>query len=1213
MLVELPERSRQLVARVPKPVQVQLHKLSKRSLRLTFEIFAGLLVVGAVALGLAYQRLNQGPISVAFLVPSIETAINRELAEVEVQIDDAVLQRSQKGAGVLFRLRNIRVLDRNGSVVAQAPWAAIGLSGRALLWGRIAPGSVDFIGPRLLLYYSPEDGLALTFSRNAAGAARQAALNAFTPQSKPGEEIDAPLNIFSLPDRPARPEGAERQIDLTKTLTSAFERVRGGDTASSFLTRFGVRNAVVVFDQHGKQSFWRVPDFAIDLEHRETRSILEGEALIESAAGPWRFEFRTEQSDKQHRLTFTALVRDLIPKGLAANFPTITALQAMNLPLSGETSIDLATSGELLGADARLRVAAGHVTPPWDPKHPMLVDEGDLNVRYVAREDRIEVLPSTLLWGGSRLTVSGEFRAIAPEGGAKRWQFKLKALDTVLVAEEFGLPPLKVDEWVAEGTVTPDAGRLVLSRFLVRAGQARIEVAGTVTDAPGSPAVQLEGRVSPMPLQVLMQFWPKFIAGSAREWVGERVKAGSITGGAVKIDLPAGLLAQLREGAEVPDTAFAMDLNLTGLEIQYVTELPPVHTGAARLSIRGCRFNLDVPQGQVTLPSGQQIALSEGRMSIDDLRLDPQKGEIAFKAKSSATTMAELLDMDPLGYAKAVGMSPSDIGGQAEAALQLTLPMTEELTFADIKLRGTARIDDAVVDAGVERARIEGGSITFNVTERALQATGDVQVGGVPAKLSWQRFFDAPASKQPDLRLAMVLDDAARQRLGNNLKHIIRGRVPLVVSVGQGAAGKSKVSVEADLTDADLILSNVGWRKPPGRAATLRYRMVEAEDGTTELQDFRIVGDDIAIDGWIALNAANEPTAFYFNDFSFNLITHIEMAGKIRPDKVWEVRASGATYDGRQFFKSLFSSGKLAEDVPEASGEGGNLDLTARIGSMVGYFDTTAQDVTITLKKRGGLLHELNASGKLNGQAPIAVRLDPAAPGQPRVLLGESKDAGSAFRLVGFYPRVEGGEASLQVNLDGDASRSKTGVLWARDFVILGDRVVGQVLSDAENDPINAYRVPGQRRPRRQRIVFNQLKVPFAVGGGRFVLNDSYINGPLLGATLRGQVDFATQQVDLGGTYIPFYGLNSALGSIPIIGNLLVGRRGEGVVGITFAIQGPTSDPNVLVNPVSVVAPGIFRQIFEFNGGTPTSTLPPGSALPPPAGRPAPQRLAPSN
>jgi len=93
---------------------------------------------------------------------------------------------------------------------------------------------------------------------------------------------------------------------------------------------------------------------------------------------------------------------------------------------------------------------------------------------------------------------------------------------------------------------------------------------------------------------------------------------------------------------------------------------------------------------------------------------------------------------------------------------------------------------------------------------------------------------------------------------------------------------------------------------------------------------------------------------------------------------------------------------------------------------------------------------------------------------------------------------------------------------------------------------------------------------------------DAYVNGPALGATMRGRVNFKTQTVNLGGTYVPLYGLNSALGAIPILGGIFVGRQGEGLVGITFAIQGQLDDPNVLVNPISVVAPGIFRQIFEF-------------------------------
>ncbi len=56
-----------------------------------------------------------------------------------------------------------------------------------------------------------------------------------------------------------------------------------------------------------------------------------------------------------------------------------------------------------------------------------------------------------------------------------------------------------------------------------------------------------------------------------------------------------------------------------------------------------------------------------------------------------------------------------------------------------------------------------------------------------------------------------------------------------------------------------------------------------------------------------------------------------------------------------------------------------------------------------------------------------------------RAVEPKSRDAGDAFRLVGFYPSVDGGEAQLEVNLDAGGPGTKSGTLWARDFTVLGD------------------------------------------------------------------------------------------------------------------------------------------------------------------------------
>ena len=342
----------------------------------------------------------------------------------------------------------------------------------------------------------------------------------------------------------------------------------------------------------------------------------------------------------------------------------------------------------------------------------------------------------------------------------------------------------------------------------------------------------------------------------------------------------------------------------------------------------------------------------------------------------------------------------------------------------------------------------------------------------------------------------------------------------------------------------------------------------------------------------VALDAGQRLKEFYFSDFSVNHLTHIEISATVRDDQVLDIKAEGPSYDGKQFFQSMFSAGQMDASAEPVDPFG--IDLTAHIGTVSGFYDATAKDVEVTMKKRNGQVIALDAKAELNGKSPAAVHLAQSGSGA-RLISAEARDAGDAFRLVGFYPSVEGGEASLEVNLDAGGPGTKSGTLWARDFNLLGDSVVNDVLTDP-----NSTAVFGQQKQQvsRQRIAFNELRAPFTVGAGKFRLKDAYMNGPMLGATLRGTVDFKAQTIDLGGTYVPLYGLNSALGAIPILGRVLVGRQGEGVVGITFAVKGKLDDPQVLVNPMSVMTPGIFRQIFEFTGSVPDpNAQPPASSF----------------
>ena len=76
-------------------------------------------------------------------------------------------------------------------------------------------------------------------------------------------------------------------------------------------------------------------------------------------------------------------------------------------------------------------------------------------------------------------------------------------------------------------------------------------------------------------------------------------------------------------------------------------------------------------------------------------------------------------------------------------------------------------------------------------------------------------------------------------------------------------------------------------------------------------------------------------------------------------------------------------------------------------------------------------------------------------------------------------------------------------------------------------------------------------------------------------------VDWVARTIGLTGTLIPSFRLNTVLGSIPKIGNWLLGGSGEGLFGANFSITGALDNPDISVNLLSALAPGALRKLFQ--------------------------------
>ncbi|MEE8579441.1 MAG: AsmA-like C-terminal region-containing protein [Hyphomicrobium sp.] len=1146
-------------------------------------ILAPVIMLVVLALGLGYVRLRHGPISLNFMVAPIERGIAAELQGNTVEIDDAVVSLSEKG-GLEFRLLNLRVLESDGNVVASAPLAAVELSTAALWSALIVPARVELIEPRLFLFYSDERGLSMSFSKPV-----EIAPDAKTPA---GRRDATPGTTAKPPDAaapPAQPAGPLKRIDLARVVTDMSARARQRLDASSFLSEVGLRNATVVLEYAGRTTEWRVPSVAVGLMHAKTRSVIAGRATIAGQGRrgtPWHVTFETDESESSPTLTLKTSIRGLVPRSLALAVPQLSLLQSFDMPIAGNATLELSDQGDILTAALRFEIGRGYLRLPALPDAPLEVDGGVFNVAYDGKTQRAELSQSTLRWRGSRVTLVGTLEHEERGSSRSAWRYQLKAIDGVLAADEFGITPVPLDWLEAKGRILPHRGEVELKAFNLKAGGAEVNLSGDFVAGVDPASTRLEGTLSPMPINTLKALWPKAIAPSAREWVGETMTRGQLLGGSFRF-----VSGEHMDAQNVSDGSahhrLSMTLEAADLQFQVIKDTLPVEAPRATIRLENDGLEVNIPESAIVLGLDRRVPLKAARLTVVDIFGDAPVAEITFASEAPLDAVLEVLERSPLAFLQETGLPTEGLVGKVEGTYKITLPLVTDLQMSDIKVAGKSRISGGRANGLIGSYEILDASLNIDLTERAVDVNGEVLINGVPTKVGWQRIFDAPLDKQPPLRIWATLDNSDRDQLDLDINHIVQGEIPVEVTITKGLMDEPEIKLRADLTNADLVLENVAWRKRPGRKAILQTDIALGRTHKIELQNFKVAGDDVAIEGWMAIDADNRVREFYFPDFSLDVVTRLEMQGTLGSDGVWKVKARGPTFDGRNFFRSLFSLGQISESRPKPKNPRDGIDLEIEVGTVIGFSEVNLRNVKLLFSKRGEKLTMLDGRGTLDGGAQLLAVLE-KKPNQPRMLVADSTDAGQAFRLIDFYPNVKGGRVRLKVNLDGKGPAEKTGILWVNKFEILGDAIVSEVFSGLDD----GRPAIGNNRHRARRVVrevfeFDSMRVPFSVGYGQFVMKDSYVRGPLLGASFRGKVDFKTRRVNLGGTYVPLQGLNSAFCDIPIFGPILTGPKCEGLLGITFAIQGRMQNPQVIVNPFSMVAPGIFREIFQMTNPNP--------------------------
>jgi hypothetical protein len=286
----------------------------------------------------------------------------------------------------------------------------------------------------------------------------------------------------------------------------------------------------------------------------------------------------------------------------------------------------------------------------------------------------------------------------------------------------------------------------------------------------------------------------------------------------------------------------------------------------------------------------------------------------------------------------------------------------------------------------------------------------------------------------------------------------------------------------------------------------------------------------------------------------------------------------------------------------------GPFKISARVDRLMMRENVAIAPFSLEVSGTGDRLAAASLSGTMAKGATIAGEMAPSGTG--RKLTFASSDLGQLAKGVFGFASLRGGKADLVANFPGAAGDTAPregpdfqGKLTLSDFKVMNQPFLARLFAAGSLDGL-ADLMQGQG------IAIQKLDAPFSSKNGVIEIRGGRAAGPAIGVTADGWIDRPKNAIALKGTLAPLIGINGFLSDIPIVGDVLTSKKGEGIFGMTYSVKGNADQPDLSINPLSVLAPGILRRIFEGNmpraAQAPSNAPPPPGPVQPPAPAPGP-------
>ncbi len=836
----------------------------------------------------------------------------------------------------------------------------------------------------------------------------------------------------------------------------------------------------------------------------------------------------------------------LAARDVATIGPALAWVDLMRAPISGFIGGALLQDGTLGDLRMQLDIGAGHFALAAEST-PVRFDGISAALRYDASSGRIGFDRFDLL--APEMAFAAEGHADVSDGG-NRYTAQLRMSEIMIAPADLYPEPLAIDGAVLDLRLTlgPEP--------VIEIGQAVIHDAGIDLRARGRIAARAEGldlaidaSVPAAEVRTVLGYWPESALSRTRTWLADNLIGGNVSG----VDFA------LRQAAgEAPEHALSLDFD--EVELRALRNLPPIQQGEGYLSLVGPRMILRIDSGQVTAPDGGAVALDGSVMTVADTRIQGPPARIDLGVEGALQDVLRLLQEPPVRLFRDGEMTIDRLGRGTvalRAGIDTRLARQEGMDGTSFRVSG--RVTGFASDGLIPGRTLSADTLGIEVEPEMVRVTGQARLDGLPLSGTFSRPIGPGAAEaaRVDARALITRDRLAA--LGVGLPPwMMAGETEVALSLSLPTGAPPVMDLSSDLEGVALALPQLGWGL--SRASTGRLEAQVRLGPSPAVTALRLEAGALLMEGQASL--AGDGGLERLDIAQLRIGNWLDVTGALLgrgPGRVPEVRVSGGTVDLR---------GAPQRQGGDTAATGGG-PITVTLDRLQVTQGIALTGLVAELTTEGGLSGQFR--GQVNGEAAILGTLVATEAG-PAVRI-RAEDGGAVLRSARVFRSAYGGAMELILRATG-AAGTYDGTLTIdsprlRDAPAMAEllnlvSVIG-LLEQLSGDGIN----------------LGEVEARFRLTPTEVIVSEGVAVGPALGLSMDGRYILGAQVLDMAGVISPLNAING------LVGVLFSGRR-EGLFGFSYRLTGPSENPQVTVNPLSILTPGLFRDIFR----RPPPTLP---------------------